>query len=103
MSNTVTLRHVNHTLPLRVENFYDGHAVARDGLLTLPAEQVTHLQAAYFRGYQYTPDGKWLADIPSLDRYIAEQTAKSAERDNHFEGDYFGRQPAPKHRVRSSQ
>ena len=70
MSNTVTLKHVTHTVPARYEYFYDGQAVARDGLLTLPAEQVSQLRAAYFRGYQDTPEGKRLANFQELDEYI---------------------------------
>lgn len=82
MSNTVTLKHVTHTVPARYEFFYDGQAVARDGLLTLPAEQVSHLRAAFFRGYQLTQDGRRLASFQELDQYVAEQTAMSAEVDN---------------------
>jgi hypothetical protein len=102
METTVTLKHVIHRLPLRIENFYDGVAVARDGLLTLPAEQVQHLRAAFFRGYQDTEDGRRLVDMIDLDQYIAEQTAKSAEGENHVEGTNGRRQPATKDRIRQS-
>jgi len=78
MDQTVTLRHTNHILPSRVEYFYDGIAVARDGYLTLPAENKIWLKAAYLRGYQCRPDGTRL-EAGEFDAYIENQTAKSAE------------------------
>ncbi len=68
----ISLRHNNHTLPQRVESFYDGLAVAVDGVLTLDSSELTHLQAAYFRGYNTTMDGRRLNGFTDLDAYITE-------------------------------
>jgi len=87
MSDTVTLKHALHTLPVRREPFYDGHGVAYDGLITLPIANISHVRAAFFRGYNHTPEGERLVTFQDLDAYIervaapkpAPQTAKSAK------------------------
>jgi hypothetical protein len=74
----ISLRHNNHTLPNRVEPFYDGITVAVGGVITLDSSELEHLRAAYFRGYNTTMDGKRLYGFTDLDAYIASETAKSA-------------------------
>jgi|WetSurMetagenome_2_1015567.scaffolds.fasta_scaffold1192280_2 hypothetical protein len=98
----ITLRHSVHSMPVRVEYFYDGLAVARDGLISIPAENREHIRAAFFRGYQDTHDGRRLNDFQELDSYIDEQatkTAKSAEVDH--EGSDTRRQSTTKHGIRA--
>lgn len=99
---------------MRMEFFYDGQAVARYGLLTLPVSNETHIKAAFFRGYQYTPEGVWLKTVPEVFAYIrtlegnkpeptpAEpvMTAVSAEVTTD-ESDDTGRQSDTTDRVRS--
>jgi hypothetical protein len=117
MSKTVTLRHMSSILSVKVEYFYDGQAVARDGLLTLPVNHEQHLKAAYFRGYQKTPEGKWLRGFEDLMEYVREvaapkpapveavpvtQTAESAEEVTDESNDDGGQSPTTD-RVRSSK
>ena len=103
MSDTVTLKHALHTLPERYEFFYDGQAVAKDGLLTLPVDNVNHIRAAFFRGYNMTPDGERLVTFDDLNRYIAEgQTAKSAEDTDDKSTNTRGFS-TPENRVRKSK
>ena len=98
MSNTVTLKHAFHTLPERYEFFYDGQAVAKDGLLTLPVDNVNHIRAAFFRGYNLTTDGERLVTFADLDEYIAQsqkttktvKTAKSARKSSKNESSNSG-------------
>ena len=117
MVKTVTLKHGRDRLPMRMEFFYDGQAVARNGLLTLPVDNMVHIKAAFFRGYQYTPEGMWLHTVPEVEEYIRSldegnkpetapapepvMTAESAEVID--ESDDTGRQPDTEHRVRSRQ
>lgn len=81
MGTTVQLQHMTHRVPKRVETFYDGIAVARDGLISIESHKLSHLRAAYFRGYQRTPDGRWLSGFADLDRYVDSLSAESAEED----------------------
>jgi hypothetical protein len=74
----ISLRHSNHRLHQRVEPFYDGIAVAIDGVITIDSSELTHLQAAYFRGYNTTMDGRRLHGFTDLDAYVAYMTAESA-------------------------
>lgn len=103
MSKTVTLKHSLHTLPERYEFFYDGQAVAKDGLLTLPVDNVNHIRAAFFRGYNLTTDGERLVTFDDLDNYIESQTAKSAEVKNEQEDTNSGGFSTDKNRVRKSK
>lgn len=103
MSKTVTLKHALHTLPERYEFFYDGQAIARDGLLTLPVDNVNHIRAAFFRGYNLTPEGERLVTFDDLDNYIESQTAKSAEVNNEQKGTNPRGFSTPEDRVRKSK
>lgn len=104
---TVTLKHNYHTLPRRAEPVYDGWYEAFDGLVTLPIDNVNHVRALWFRGYQTTPEGQSIRDFVQLDEYLARvaaeesapKTAESAEVTD--EGNDTGRQPDTEHRVRS--
>jgi hypothetical protein len=73
----IKLQHAMHKVPQRVEAFYDGLAVAVDGLIELDANEINQIRAAYFRGYNTTPDGRWLSGFQELDDYVA--SAKSEE------------------------
>lgn len=102
MEHEVTLKHTHHTLPKRIEYFYNGLAVAEDGFLTLPVDNYVWLKAAYLRGYQCRPDGTRL-EANEFDAYIETQkTAMSAEGEPSEGTDDRG-QPANTNRVRSRQ
>lgn len=104
---TVTLKHVYHTLPYRFEPVYDGVYEARDGLVTLPIDNVNHVRALWFRGYQQTPEGQSLRNFVELDSYLervaAEESApeRATEPEVTDESIDTGRQPDTEHRVRS--
>lgn len=112
MGKTVTLKHTLHRMKSRTEFFYDGIEVARDGLLTLPVDNFTRIEGAFFRGYQLTPEGRHLGR-GELDGYVREaaaevspdpepvQTAESAEEETTDEGIDDRRQSDTEHRVRS--
>lgn len=88
---------------------YDGMYESFDGLVTLPVDNVNHIRALWFRGYQLTPEGQSIRNFQELDAYIAEvaaqedapQTAKSQEVDD--ESIDTGRQPTTTDRVRESE
>lgn len=103
MSKTVTLKHALHTLPERYEFFYDGQAVAKDGLLTLPVENISQVRAAFFRGYNLTADGERLVTFTDLDEYIESQTAKSAKDSNEQKSTNSRGFSTPENRVRKSK
>ena len=77
--NTVTLKHVLHTMPRRFEPFYDGHTFAIDGVVTLPRENVNQIRAVFHRGYRLTVDGRWLNTFQELDSYIAQSEGEGHE------------------------
>lgn len=93
MGKMISLRHVSHTLPARVEPFYDGLVVAIDGIISIDSENMEHLRAAYFRGYQNTPEGKWLNGFQELDTYVSGLTAKSERTKNVEKGSDMRGQP----------
>lgn len=72
MSNTIQLRHVSHSVPFRIEFFYDGFARSENGVVSIDSSKIQHIRAAFFRGYQITPEGRRLNNFADLDRYIAE-------------------------------
>lgn len=103
MSKTVTLKHAIHALPERYEFFYDGQAVAYDGLLTLPVDDVNHIRAAFFRGYTLTTDGERLVTFDDLDNYIERQTAESAEGNSNDKSSDSRGFSTDKNRIRQSK
>lgn len=93
MGTPVTLKHLTHSLPVKHEYFYDGLVIARDGFISIDSDNINHLRAAYFRGYQQTPKGKWLSGFEELDRYVSIVTAKSAREHDEQESPDSRRQP----------
>jgi hypothetical protein len=81
--DTVRLRHGTWTdyvtMPDRLEPFYDGRAVAHNGIVELPVGQPTWIRAAFLRGYNLTPDGRRMFTFLDLDNEVARQTAEQPE------------------------
>lgn len=77
MSKTVTLKHFRFRDPKRIVYFYDGLAVAENGLLTLPAEKKVWIDRAFnLLGYNHTPEGQKLFSYNDLRQEVQRQTAK---------------------------
>lgn len=68
---TVTLRHVTSKAPRHVIFFYDGLAVAKNGEVTLPADEIVHIRTVMGKGYRLTKDGRRIGSHKELDEYIA--------------------------------
>ncbi len=94
MGKMISLKHLTHTLPFKVEPFYDGLAVAENGVISIDSEQMEHIRAAYFRGYQNTTEDKWLNGFEELKNYVEGLTAKSERTSNVKKGSDMRGQPA---------
>jgi hypothetical protein len=76
MGKTVTLKHFRFRDPKRIVYFYDGFAVAENGLLELPAEKEVWIKRAFnLLGYKFTPDGRQMHSIHDLQAEVQRQTA----------------------------
>lgn len=76
MGKTVTLKHFRFRDPKRIVYFYDGLAVAEEGLLTLPAEEEIWIKRAFnLLGYNETPAGQKMFTLHDLQAEIQRQTA----------------------------
>lgn len=79
--------------PKKLVTFYDGVAVAENGLLTIPVEKRTWWERAWrLLGYNLTPEGSPLFSLQDLEAEVSRQTAESAEGKN--ESPNRRRQPA---------
>jgi hypothetical protein len=68
---TVSLKHVTHKAPRKFIFFYDGLAIAENGVVTLPADEIVHIRTVMGKGYRMTMDGRKLLSYRELDEYIA--------------------------------
>lgn len=76
MGKTVTLKHFRFRDPKRIVYFYDGLAVAEEGLLSLPAEKKVWIDRAFnLLGYNQRPDGTPMFTYGDLQAEIQRQTA----------------------------
>lgn len=53
--DTVSLKHTIWNTGIRTVYFYEGEAVARDGVITLPRSKPEWIQRAWVLGYQLDP------------------------------------------------
>lgn len=58
----VVLRHVTHTLPVKIEYFYDGLIDVYGGFVEIDADDEVHARLLWARGYRLTKDGRPLYD-----------------------------------------
>lgn len=82
MGKMISLKHVSHSVPRRIEYFYDGLVVAENGIISIDSDHPEHIRAAYFRGYQDTLSGRRLDNFQELDSYVLSETAKSERTQN---------------------
>lgn len=76
MGKTVTLKHFRFRDAKRVVYFYDGFAVAEQGLITLPLDKPVWIKRAFnLLGYNQTPEGKKLFNSTDLQQEIDRQAA----------------------------
>lgn len=64
------LKHVTHTLPEKVEYFYDGLLIAKNGLIEVDTADEPHVRALWLRGYRLTADGDPLYDWSDYLKYV---------------------------------
>ena len=79
MNTTVTLRH-ERLKGNRIVPFYDGLLVAKDGLLTIPADKPLWIQRAFRTGWNTTPSGQRLWGLRQLDQEIKRQLSETPEQ-----------------------
>lgn len=76
---SVTLVHHTHRLPIKYEYTYFGVIEAYDGVVTIQEEDRDWCRLMYIKGYQYTPDGRWLATQMDLEAEVARQLAETSK------------------------
>lgn len=72
----ITLRHVTHALPTKVEYFYDGLLVAKNGAIEIEAGDEVHMRTLWLRGYRLSDDGKELFDWVDVLKYAEKKRKK---------------------------
>lgn len=92
---TVRLKHGKWTdfitMPNRLVTFYDGEAVAHNGIVELPEDRPIWIRAAFLKGFNLAPDGTRLFTFLDLDQEVARQTAAPERKETH-EGSHSRRQ-----------
>lgn len=100
MSNSasVTLLHLVRRQGDVMFHFYDGALMAKNGLLSIPADRPEWVRRAWVSGYRLAPDGRALNLWPEVEAEVAKQSAESTG--DRVEDSNAGRQPTTKNRVR---
>lgn len=70
------LKHVTHSLPVKIEYFYDGLTVVKDGIVEVDADDEAHARVLWLRGYRMTKDGKQLYDWQDVVNYSEGKKSK---------------------------